>query len=125
MNTPVLPSLVLLIAPAQRPSSDTTVSLVVVPATVSGSDGRCVRGLTGADFLLIDNERPRPVRVDEETSPISLVIAIQSSSISAPALAKIRKIGSLVEPLLILQGGEAAASSPTTSGRTEERGPAP
>jgi hypothetical protein len=41
-------------------------------------------------------------------APISLAIAIQTSGISSPALAMIRRIGGMIQPLVIGDRGEAA-----------------
>ena len=93
---------------AQETTIRTTVSLVVAPATVTGRQGKYVDGLTADDFLLYDSGQPRKINVDVTWVPISLVIAVQSSSISAAALDKIHKIGSMIEPLIIGERGEAA-----------------
>lgn len=93
---------------AQEPTIRTTVPLVVVPTTVTDAEGKHIDGLTAADFLLFDNRKPREIQVDVSYLPISLVIAIQTSGISGPALEKIRRIGSMVEPLLVGEGGDAA-----------------
>ena len=103
-------SLALLLAGllAQEPTFRTTVPLVIAPTTVTDKKGDCVDGLTERDFLLCDNRRPQQIRVDVHFVPISLVIAVQSSSLAAPALVRIRKIGSMIEPLVIGERGEAA-----------------
>jgi VWFA-related protein len=93
---------------AQEPTIRTTVPLVVAPTTVSDAAGKHIDGLTAADFLLFDNGKQREIQVDVSYLPISLVIAIQTSGISGPALAKIRRIGSMVEPLLVGERGDAA-----------------
>ena len=93
---------------AQEPTIRTTVPLVVAPTTVTDASGKHIDGLTAADFLLFDNRKPREIQADVSYLPISLVIAIQTSGISGPALAKIRKIGSMVEPLLVGESGDAA-----------------
>lgn len=93
---------------AQDTTIRTTVPLVVAPATVTDAAGKHIYGLTAADFLLFDNGKRREVQADVSYLPISLVIAIQTSGISGPALTKIRKIGSMVEPLLAGENGDAA-----------------
>lgn len=93
---------------AQETTIRTTVPLVVAPTTVTDAAGKHINGLTAADFLLYDNHKPREIQADVSYLPISLVIAIQTSGISGPALAKIRKIGSMVEPLLVGDSGDAA-----------------
>ncbi len=94
--------------PAQETTIRTTVTLVVAPTTATDRAGHYVHGLTETDFVLYDNRVPQKVQVDVSFVPISLVIAVQSSSISAAALAKIQKIGSMIEPLILGERGEAA-----------------
>ena len=93
---------------AQEPTIRTTVPLVVAPTTVTGVAGKHIHGLTATDFLLFDNGKQREIQADVSYLPISLVIAIQTSGVSGPALAKIRKIGSMVGPLLVGDSGDAA-----------------
>jgi len=85
--------------------------VVQVPVSVADKNGRKVDGLMASDFIVLDNGMRQVVTVDDFFSglaPISLAIAIQTSGISTPALAKIRRIGSMIQPLVIGQRGEAA-----------------
>jgi len=76
---------------------------------VSERAGKSVDGLTAADFELYDAGVRRSFELESSASPaLSLVVAIQTTSISGPALAKIQKIGSLVQPLLAGERGRAA-----------------
>jgi len=45
---------------------------------------------------------------DMVVSPVSLVVLIQASAISAPALARIERVGGLIKPLVIGARGQAA-----------------
>ena len=101
-------SLLTALLAAQETTIRTTVPLVIASTTVTDAAGKHIDGLTTADFLLFDNKKPREVQVDVSYLPISLVIAIQTSSVSGPALDKIRKIGSMVGPLLVGEKGDAA-----------------
>ena len=94
---------------AQEPTIRTTVPLVVAPTTVTDAAGKHIDGLTATDFLLLDNGRQREIQVDVSYLPISLVVAIQTSGISGPALEKIRKIGGMV-----LENSEEATSKPAS-----------
>lgn len=67
-----------------------------------------MRSLTPADLLLLDNNVPRNIQVDELTMPISLVVAVNSTQEAWAALDKIKKIGSMIEPLVAGERGEAA-----------------
>lgn len=82
--------------------------LVQVRVVVTDAQGRPADGLEAADFELLDAGRPRPAIVDDFSSglaPISMIIAVQSSGISAAALGKIRKIGPLFQPLITGERG--------------------
>lgn len=94
--------------PAQDTTLKATVPLVVAPATIVDRAGHYVRGLTPADLLLLDNNVPRKIQVDELTEPISLVVAVQSTQEAWAALDKIKKMGSMIEPLVAGERGQAA-----------------
>jgi VWFA-related protein len=103
-------------AQEQPPPPDTRFGvrsqLVQVPISVTDSKGRVVDGLEASDFTIIDNGKPIN-RADIDTiatgtAPISIVIAVQSSGISTAALAKIRKVGSMIQPLITGDRGCAA-----------------
>jgi VWFA-related protein len=77
--------------------------LVLVPVTISDSNGRSVDGLEAADFRLLDNRHERKITVDTiatGVAPIALVIAVQSAGISTPVLEKVRKIGVMIQPMV-------------------------
>ncbi len=101
-----------LAAPAQEPLTiRTEVPLVVLPVTVTDSRGRSIDGLTVADFVVLDNGKPRPAQVDSSdalTSPVALAAVLQTSDISAAVLAKLRKIGGMIQEGLSGDRGEAA-----------------
>ena len=85
--------------------------LVLVPATVTDRKGRIVEGLEAADFVLLDNRKRQRVAVDtfgRGIAPIAMVVAVQSSGISVAALDKVRKIGSMIQPLITGKRGCAA-----------------
>jgi VWFA-related protein len=78
---------------------------------VIGKRGTEIPDLQAADFeVLVDGIRREVTldRFDTGVAPISLVVAIQSSGISTPAIAKIRHIGGMIQPLVIGSRGEAA-----------------
>jgi len=45
---------------------------------------------------------------DTVLAPVAMVIAIQTSNITAPALAKIRQVGSIMQPVMMGERGQAA-----------------
>jgi len=85
--------------------------VVQVPVTVTGKDGRVVDGLTAQDFNLLDNGVRQEVSLDDvspDLAPVSLAIVIQTSKISSPALAKLRSIGGMIQPLVSGARGQVA-----------------
>lgn len=98
----------------QEPHFDVRSRLVLVPATVTDAKGRAVAGLEASDFLLFDNGKPQKANVDTidtGVAPIALIIAVQSSGISAAVLEKVRKIGAMIQPLLSGERGCAGLVS--------------
>jgi VWFA-related protein len=92
----------------EQPIERTTVNVVVAPVTVTNRDGDIVNGLQPSQFHLFDNGKEQNISVDVAFQPISLVIAIEASDRVEAVLTQIRKIGSLIEPLVIGEQGEAA-----------------
>ena len=111
----VLGGLVCLTLLAQEPTIRTNTSLVLVPVTVTDSKGKFVDGLQAEDFLLYDDRVPqKELRMDTSDTvlaPVAMVIAIQASGISIPALEKIHRVGSLIQPLVAGERGQAAVIS--------------
>ena len=89
--------------------------LVQVPVTVIDAKGKFVDGLEAGDFVILDNgQAVSQAAIDTiatGTAPIAIVIAIQSSGISTAALNKIRKVGSMIQPLITGDRGCAAVVS--------------
>jgi VWFA-related protein len=95
----------------QPPTIRTTIPLVTVPVSVADQRGGFIYGLNSSDFLLLDDGRARPVRVDIVDSglaPIALVTLVQTNDISLSALAKIRKVGAMIPEAVVGANGEAA-----------------
>lgn len=107
-------AIALLLVPAmvaQEPRFEAQSRLVLVPVTVTDSKNRSVEGLEAADFTILDNGRQHKPVVDTfatGVAPIALVIAVQSSGISAAVLAKVQKIGAMIQPLITGDRGRAA-----------------
>ena len=87
------------------------VPLVLAPVTVTDKKGNFIDGLTVDDFRLTDDGVPQKIRMDTSDTvlaPVSLVVLIQASGISAPALARIERVGGMIKPLVIGERGQAA-----------------
>jgi len=96
---------------AENPPLQANVPLVLAPVTVTDKKGKLIDGLMVEDFRLTDDGKPRPVTMDTSDTvlaPVSLVVLIQASGISTPALARIAQVGGLIKPLVIGERGQAA-----------------
>ena len=98
----------------------TNVHLVLVPATVTDKKGILIDGLAVDDFVVTDDGVKQQVHMDTSDTvlaPVSLVVLVQSSGISSPALQRIRLVGAMVQPILIGTRGQAAVISYDTEVR--------
>ncbi len=86
----------------------TTVSEVAVPVTVLTRGGSYVNGLEAKDFRLYDNEKLQDIRLNVTYNPVSMVVAIQRNADVEGMLPKIKKIGNMLQALVIGEHGEAA-----------------
>jgi VWFA-related protein len=85
--------------------------IVLFPIAVYDKAGQPVQTLSESDISVLDNGRPKPAHVDligSYRTKIALVIVVQTSAISQPALLKIQKTGSLIEGYITGETGEAA-----------------
>jgi VWFA-related protein len=98
-------------APAQETTLKTTVPLVQTPVSVTDKAGHFIYGLTANDFILLDEGQPAPVRVDDPdavSAPLAVVVAIRVTDLSASALLKIQKVGSMIGQTVVGANGLAA-----------------
>ncbi len=96
---------------AQNTTIRTTVPLVVLPASVTDKAGHAIYGLGPDDFVVLDNGARRAIHVDTSDSglaPVELVVAIQTTTFSTAALAKIQKVGAMIPEAVVGENGEAA-----------------
>ncbi len=99
---------------AQEPHFAARSRLVLVPVTITDVKGRHVAGLEAADFAVLDNGERQNATVDTfgaATAPIALIVAVQSSGISAAALEKVQKVGGMLQPLITGERGCAGLVS--------------
>ncbi|MBM3738250.1 MAG: VWA domain-containing protein [Acidobacteria bacterium] len=91
----------------QGPFRIATTEIVLPVTVVDKRSDRYVNGLEAKDFSLLDNGKPQDIKVEVTYVPISLVIAVQANNTVEPFLPKIKKIGNMLEALVIGQQGEA------------------
>jgi len=84
------------------------VDVVQAPVLVFDRDGNYVDGLQPNQFHLFDNGKEQNISVDVAYQPISLVICVQANAHVQSVLPQIKKIGSLIAPLMIGEQGEVA-----------------
>jgi VWFA-related protein len=111
LTVPLVCSTILLaqeLPPDVVPPFVVTTERVVVPVTVYDRNGGYVTGLQAEQFHLYDNGKEQNIQVDVAYQPISLVIAVESSSHVEGILPQVQKIGNLIAPLIIGDQGEAA-----------------
>jgi VWFA-related protein len=95
--------------PAQKlPTFTGGVEVVQAPVLVFDRDGNYVDGLQPYQFHLFDNGKEQNINIDVTYQPISLVICLQANAHVEGILPQVKKIGGLIEPLLIGEQGEAA-----------------
>jgi VWFA-related protein len=85
--------------------------LVLAPATVTDRQGKPIDGLSVDDFIVTDEGVKQNITLDTSDTilaPVALVVAVQASGISEPALAKVRQVGGMIHPLITGQRGETA-----------------
>jgi VWFA-related protein len=96
---------------AQTEAFRVQTKIVQVPVSVLDKRGRNLDGFAASDFAVFDDGVQRKITLDDFDTglpSISLAIVVQTSGISTPALAKIRRIGGMIQPLVIGAQGTAA-----------------
>ncbi len=85
-----------------------TVKFVVAPTTVTNADGTYVNGLEASDFELYDNGKLQQINQDVSSIPISMVVAIQKNAATENVLPSLKKMGNMLESMVLGENGEAA-----------------
>lgn len=97
---------------AQQPEKEfkiiTNIVNIVAPTVVRGPDGRFLNGLEAKDFILRDNDHVQDVKIDLSYVPIDAVLVVQRSASTEPVLPTVMKIGSMLEPVVLGERGQAA-----------------
>lgn len=77
--------------------------LVLLPVNVTDAEGRSVEDLDPKEILVFDNGRQQKATVDHAdtgVAPIALIVAVQTSGISAAVLESVRKVGVMIQPTI-------------------------
>src|SRR5580658_9523739 len=79
-------------------------NVVLVPALVKDQQGGIVYGLEAKDFVVEDDGREQPARLDEvpEGQPMSLVVAVQRGRRANYEFPRMQGLKSMLEPLFSL-----------------------
>src|SRR2546426_4533831 len=97
--------------PSTEPKETTfniRVTNIVVPVTVHDRDGNTVNALQPREFHVTDNGKEQNIAVDATYHPISLAIVVQANAAVEAILPQVRKVGSMLESLVVGDQGEAA-----------------
>jgi len=95
----------------ESPTLSTDTSLVLVPVSVADRKGNLVDGLQVEDFQLTDEGLRQKLRLDTSdtlAAPVSMVVLIQASGISQPAIERIKQVGSMLKPVVAGNRGQVA-----------------
>jgi hypothetical protein len=95
-------------AAQQPPTIRVPVRLVSVPTLVVSTQGKYISGLSLSDFRLADNGRPQSFKLDTDSVPISIVIAVQVDQDVRAYIPFIAQVGNLIDNSLTAVTGEAA-----------------
>ena len=85
-------------------------SVVLVPTLVTDLAGEPVFGLSAIDFTVYDNGVEQKIQLDEtlRSQPVSVVVAVEKGHSADDTLDKIKRVGSLLYPIVGEGKGEAA-----------------
>lgn len=93
---------------AQTADIRTTVRLVLAPVSVHDRKGNPIDGLDPSHFRLSIDGTPSKFQLEYDRQPISLALVVQNSASAGPALAKLQKIGGMIQPLIAGEGGSVS-----------------
>ena len=97
----IILSLLLGVAPAQETTLRSRANLVLVPTLVKDPQGAVMYGLEAKDFIVEDDGKEQPARLDEtpEGQPISLVLAIQKGRRASYEFPRMQGLRTMLSPL--------------------------
>ena len=85
-------------------------SVVLVPTLVTDLAGEPVFGLSAGNFAIYDNGVEQKIQLDEtlRSQPVSVVVAVEKGHSADDTLDKVKRVGSLLYPIVGEGKGEAA-----------------
>lgn len=92
----------------QEPTFRSSSPLVIAHTTVRDAKGNYDMTLEPEDFHLLVEGRPVRFDLDYSFVPISLVVVVETCLDCGSAIKKLRKVGSMIEPLVTGERGEVA-----------------
>jgi VWFA-related protein len=95
-------------AAQQVPTIRVPVRLVSVPTLVVSRQGKYIPGLSLSDFQLTDNGRPQSFKLDTNSLPVSIAVAVQVDQDVRAYIPFIANVGNLIDNSLAAATGEAA-----------------
>jgi VWFA-related protein len=104
----------------QWPTFRSESQIVMAHTTVKDGKGAFAWGLEADHFQLLVDGKPVPFEMDYSYAPLSLVLVVENCSDCSAAIKKLRKIGSMVEPLIIGERGEVALVTYSDEVREEQ-----
>lgn len=108
-NQPASPSSAPTTDPDEQYSFAVEIEVVTVPVTVTNSREEFVTDLNKNEFTILDNGAPQKIEgLELSWDPLSLVIAVETSSRVESLLPQIRDSGILFTQLILGETGEAA-----------------
>ena len=91
-----------------EPKFTSDVITIIAPTTVVDRKGNLVNGIPAHQFRLLDNKKEQKIRVDLAFQPLDIVVVMQANANVEPMLEKMKKIGPLLEGLVLGEKGECA-----------------
>jgi VWFA-related protein len=83
---------------------------VVAPVLVTDRRGFIIDGLQPPQFHLFDNGKEQNIQVDVSFEPLSVVVAVETSSRVDAILQQVKHLGVLMGPVLLGGGGQSEAA---------------
>lgn len=93
---------------SQEPTFRSQSPLVIAHTTVKDAKGQYAMALEPGDFTLLVEGQPVRFDLDHSFVPISLVVVVETCRDCGAAIKKLRKVGSMIEPLVTGERGEVA-----------------